>query len=55
MSQYQSLFGYSGVEIRFTNSAIDEICYRASERDGGARGLRGIMVCICYAHSGTIV
>ena len=44
MSQYQSLFGYSGVEIRFTNSAIDEICHRAFERGGGARGLRGIMV-----------
>lgn len=43
MSQYQSLFGYSGVEIRFTNSAIDEICHKASERGGGARGLRGIM------------
>lgn len=48
MSQYQSLFGYSGVEIRFTNSAIDEICHKASERGGGARGLRGIMVCFSY-------
>lgn len=54
MSQYQSLFGYSGVEIRFTNSAIDEICYKASERGGGARGLRGIMVCICYTHQGLL-
>lgn len=44
MSQYQSLFGYSGVEIRFTNSALDEICQKAAERGGGARGLRGIMV-----------
>ncbi|KAF8897263.1 P-loop containing nucleoside triphosphate hydrolase protein [Infundibulicybe gibba] len=43
MSQYQSLFGYSGVEIRFTTAALDEICHRASERGGGARGLRGIM------------
>ncbi|KAG5654062.1 hypothetical protein H0H81_007788 [Sphagnurus paluster] len=43
MSQYQSLFGYSGVEIRFTNSALDEICSKAAERGGGARGLRGIM------------
>jgi ATP-dependent Clp protease ATP-binding subunit ClpX len=44
MIQYQSLFGYSGVEIRFTNSALDEICRKAAERGGGARGLRGIMV-----------
>jgi ATP-dependent Clp protease ATP-binding subunit ClpX len=46
MSQYQALFGYSGVEIRFTNSALDEICQKAAERGGGARGLRGIMVSI---------
>lgn len=43
ISQYQSLFGYSGVEIRFTNGALDEICKKAAERGGGARGLRGIM------------
>jgi len=43
MSQYQSLFGYSGVEIRFTSAALDEICQKAFERGGGARGLRGIM------------
>ncbi|GLB33536.1 putative atp-dependent clp [Lyophyllum shimeji] len=43
MSQYQSLFGYSGVEIRFTGAALDEICRKAAERGGGARGLRGIM------------
>ncbi|EEB97495.1 hypothetical protein MPER_03174, partial [Moniliophthora perniciosa FA553] len=43
LSQYQALFGYSGVEIRFTSSAIDEICRKASEKGGGARGLRGIM------------
>ena len=44
MSQYQSLFGYSGVEIRFTNGALEEICKKAFDRGGGARGLRGIMV-----------
>jgi ATP-dependent Clp protease ATP-binding subunit ClpX len=44
ISQYQSLFGYSGVEIRFTEGALDEICKKASERGGGARGLRGVMV-----------
>ncbi|KAF9057410.1 P-loop containing nucleoside triphosphate hydrolase protein [Panaeolus papilionaceus] len=43
ISQYQALFGYSGVEIRFTSAALDEICKKAYERGGGARGLRGIM------------
>ncbi|KAF8665618.1 hypothetical protein AX16_000074 [Volvariella volvacea WC 439] len=43
LSQYQALFGYSGVEIRFTTAAIDEICRKAAQRGGGARGLRGIM------------
>jgi ATP-dependent Clp protease ATP-binding subunit ClpX len=44
ISQYTALFGYSGVEIRFTNNALNEICKKAAERGGGARGLRGIMV-----------
>ncbi|KAG6903347.1 hypothetical protein C0995_013100 [Termitomyces sp. Mi166 len=43
ISQYQALFGYSGVEIRFTSAALVEICRKAAERGGGARGLRGIM------------
>ncbi|KAF9475940.1 ClpX, ATPase regulatory subunit [Pholiota conissans] len=43
VSQYTSLFGYSGIEIRFTSAAIDEICKKAFDRGGGARGLRGIM------------
>lgn len=43
MSQYQALFGYSNVEIRFTSAALDAICQKALERGGGARGLRGIM------------
>ncbi|KAF9221924.1 ClpX, ATPase regulatory subunit [Gyrodon lividus] len=43
VSQYTSLFGYSGVEIRFTSAALDQICHSAAERGGGARGLRGIM------------
>lgn len=44
VSQYQAQFGYFNVEIRFTSAALDEICRKASERGGGARGLRGIMV-----------
>jgi len=43
ISQYTALFGYSGVEIRFTTAALNEICKKAAERGGGARGLRGIM------------
>lgn len=44
VSQYTSLFGYSGVELRFTTPALQEICRQAADRGGGARGLRGIMV-----------
>ena len=44
VSQYTALFGYSGVEIKFTTLALKEICNKAVERGGGARGLRGIMV-----------
>ncbi|KAG8793339.1 hypothetical protein FRC17_008462, partial [Serendipita sp. 399] len=43
VSQYTALFGYSGVEIRFTTPALREIAHLAKERGGGARGLRGIM------------
>ncbi|EJD01194.1 ClpX, ATPase regulatory subunit [Fomitiporia mediterranea MF3/22] len=43
VSQYTALFGYSGVELRFTTLALLEICRQAAERGGGARGLRGIM------------
>ncbi|KAJ7688464.1 P-loop containing nucleoside triphosphate hydrolase protein [Mycena rosella] len=43
VSQYQSQFGDIGVEIKFTSEALDEVCSKALERGGGARGLRGIM------------
>ncbi|KAJ6627560.1 P-loop containing nucleoside triphosphate hydrolase protein [Mycena sp. CBHHK59/15] len=43
ISQYQSQFGNIGVEIKFTSAALDEVCMKAVERGGGARGLRGIM------------
>lgn len=46
VSQYTALFGYSGIEIKFTSKALDEICHKAFQRGGGARGLRGIMVCM---------
>ena len=41
--QYEALFGYSGVDIRFTTPALREICEIAVKRGMGARGLRGIM------------
>ncbi|KAH9848506.1 ClpX ATPase regulatory subunit [Lenzites betulinus] len=43
ISQYTTLFGFSGIEIRFTSAALDQICKKAAARGGGARGLRGIM------------
>ncbi|KAI0650692.1 ClpX ATPase regulatory subunit [Trametes meyenii] len=43
ISQYTALFGHSGIEIRFTSAAIDQICKKAAARGVGARGLRGIM------------
>ncbi|KAJ7507485.1 P-loop containing nucleoside triphosphate hydrolase protein [Mycena galericulata] len=43
ISQYQSQFGNIGVEIKFTSAALDEVCLKAIQRGGGARGLRGIM------------
>lgn len=44
ISQYKALFLYSGVDIRFTSEALDEICGKAISKGGGARGLRGILV-----------
>ncbi|EJD53726.1 ClpX, ATPase regulatory subunit [Auricularia subglabra TFB-10046 SS5] len=43
VSQYTALFGYSGVEIRFTTRALREVARRAMARGGGARSLRAIM------------
>jgi len=43
VKQYESLFGGSGVEIRFTSGALREICERALARGMGARGLRAVM------------
>jgi len=44
ISQYTAMFADYGVEIRFTTGAVNEICRKAAERGGGARGLKGIMV-----------
>ena len=34
ISQYTALFGYSGIEIKFTSKALDEICHKAFQEEG---------------------
>jgi ATP-dependent Clp protease ATP-binding subunit ClpX len=41
--QYQQLFAYEGVELKFQEEALVEIANKAIERETGARGLRSIM------------
>jgi len=41
--QYQQLFAYEGVELKFEQDALIEIAKKAIERETGARGLRSIM------------
>jgi ATP-dependent Clp protease ATP-binding subunit ClpX len=41
--QYQQLFAYEGVELKFEQDALVEIAQKAMERETGARGLRSIM------------
>ncbi len=41
--QYQQLFAYEGVELKFDKEALAEIAQKAIERETGARGLRSIM------------
>ncbi|MGZ8159584.1 MAG: ATP-dependent Clp protease ATP-binding subunit ClpX [Methylobacter sp.] len=41
--QYQQLFAYEGVELKFEQDALIEIAQKAIERETGARGLRSIM------------
>ena len=43
VKQYQKLFDMDGIELEFTNDALDEIANYAIERKTGARGLRSIM------------
>ena len=43
MKQYQKLFDLDGVELQFTDDALESIADQAVERKIGARGLRGIM------------
>ena len=41
--QYQRLFEFEGVNLRFTDDALEAIARQAIERGTGARGLRGVM------------
>ncbi len=41
--QYQKLFGYEGVDLKFTDEALVTIARQAFKRKTGARGLRAVM------------
>jgi ATP-dependent Clp protease ATP-binding subunit ClpX len=43
IKQYQKLFELDGVELEFTDDAVEAIADRAMERGTGARGLRAII------------
>jgi ATP-dependent Clp protease ATP-binding subunit ClpX len=43
VKQYQQLFAFEGVELKFEQDALIEIAQKAIERETGARGLRSIM------------
>ncbi len=43
VKQYQRLFSFDGVDLRFTDAALDAIAQKAIDRKTGARGLRSIM------------
>ncbi|MGZ3773529.1 MAG: ATP-dependent Clp protease ATP-binding subunit ClpX [Pseudobdellovibrionaceae bacterium] len=41
--QYQRLFSYEGVELKFTDKALRAVAQMALKRKTGARGLRGVL------------
>jgi ATP-dependent Clp protease ATP-binding subunit ClpX len=41
--QYQKLFGYEKVELKFTEGALKAVARQALIRKTGARGLRGVL------------
>ena len=43
IKQYQKLFKYEDVELKFTDDALKEIAKKALDRKTGARGLRGVI------------
>src|SRR5699024_9186698 len=40
VKQYRELFSFAGVELQFTDRALQEVARRAQTRKTGARGLR---------------
>ncbi len=43
VKQYQALFGFQDVNLKFTEGALREVAHRAKERRTGARGLRAVL------------
>jgi ATP-dependent Clp protease ATP-binding subunit ClpX len=43
IKQYQRLFSFDNVRLRFTDSALSAIAKKATQRKSGARGLRAIL------------
>jgi ATP-dependent Clp protease ATP-binding subunit ClpX len=43
VKQYQKLFEFEGVGLRFTDGALRSVARKATERKSGARGLRSIL------------
>lgn len=43
IKQYQKLFSYEGVDLKFTEKALRAIAQSALKRKTGARGLRGVL------------
>ncbi|MEY4617094.1 MAG: hypothetical protein RJB66_2054 [Pseudomonadota bacterium] len=41
--QYQRLFSYEGVDLKFTDGALRAVAQQALKRKTGARGLRGVL------------
>jgi ATP-dependent Clp protease ATP-binding subunit ClpX len=41
--QYQRLFSYEGVDLKFTEKALRAVAQLALKRKTGARGLRGVL------------
>ncbi|WP_428738229.1 ATP-dependent Clp protease ATP-binding subunit ClpX [Sulfurimonas sp.] len=43
IKQYQALFELDGIELEFSEDALEEIAHEADDKGVGARGLRGII------------
>ena len=51
VKQYQKLFEMDGVELKFTDDALEAIAEKAIARNTGARGLRSIMESVVMSRS----